>query len=156
MIDWQWLSFEQLTRNQLYEILKVRQQVFAVEQNCVYQDADDLDRHAWHLLGWRGDSTGLELAAYARVIFPGGKYTEPSIGRVLTAASARGSGLGKELMRKAIQHSEREYPDTPIRISAQQYLQSFYTELGFETFSGPYDEDGIPHITMLKRPVNNN
>ncbi|MFC6632127.1 GNAT family N-acetyltransferase [Microbulbifer taiwanensis] len=147
-IHWHWSSFGQLTRDQLYEILRLRQEVFAVEQECPYQDADGRDQFAWHLSGWSGES----LFAYLRVVFPGKKYTEPSIGRVLTSESARGTGLGRELMRRAIENTQREFPQASIRISAQQYLKKFYGEFGFEQVSGPYDEDGIAHIEMLRRP----
>lgn len=150
MLKWQWSSFDELSQHELYEILKVRQAVFTVEQNCAYQDADGLDKVSWHLMGWREDSPENELVAYLRVVLPGEQYAEPSIGRVLTAPSARGSGLGKALTREAIVRISRAYRDTPIRISAQQYLEKFYSEFGFETVSEPYDEDGIPHIEMLR------
>ncbi len=150
-MDWAWLAFEELSREELYEVLRVRQAVFVVEQNCVYQDVDGLDPTSWHLLGWRKGATGRELVAYLRVVFPGGKYPEPSIGRVLTTASVRGTGVGQILMREGINRVAHEYPQLSIRISAQQYLEKFYSELGFETVSDPYDEDGIPHIEMLRK-----
>lgn len=153
MTVWQWARFSDLSPSQLYEILRVRQEVFTVEQDCAYQDADGKDRSAWHLAGWSDDSESPALLAYLRVVYPGKKYAEPSIGRVLTAASTRGSGLGRELMRRAMESIGREYPDTPIRISAQQHLERFYGEFGFERVSDPYDEDGIPHIEMLRSPV---
>ena len=149
-MNWQWLSFEELSRDDLYKVLKVRQAVFVVEQNCVYQDADDLDPVSWHLMGWRKTTTGRELVAYLRVVFPGKKYPEPSIGRVLTTASVRGTGAGKALTREAITRIALEYPQMSIRISAQRYLEKFYSEFGFETVSDPYVEDGIPHIEMLR------
>ncbi|MGL6160335.1 GNAT family N-acetyltransferase [Microbulbifer sp.] len=152
MIHWQWRSFEQLSLQQLYQVLRARQEVFTVEQDCAYQDADNLDRYSWHLAGWHGNPEKHELVAYLRVVFPGRKYAEPAIGRVLTLASHRGTGLGRELMRQAIDCTAREYPDTPIRISAQQHLEYFYREFGFERVSDPYDEDGIPHIEMLHVP----
>ena len=148
---WQWLSFEKLLREDLYEVLKVRQAIFVVEQNCAYLDADDLDPASWHLMGWRETATGRELVAYLRVVFPGKKYPEPSIGRVLTTASVRGTGVGKTLTREAITRIALEYPHMSIRISAQRYLEKFYSEFGFETVSDPYDEDGIPHIEMLRK-----
>ncbi len=152
-IRWHWSTFDQLTRDQLYEILRMRQEVFTVEQDCAYQDADGKDPFAWHLCGWSGESESPALLAYLRMVFPGKKYAEPSIGRVLTAASTRGTGLGRELMRRAVENTEREYPHAPIRISAQQHLERFYGELGFERVSDPYDEDGIPHIEMLRLPA---
>lgn len=150
-MNWQWLLFEELSREDLFEVLKVRQTVFVVEQNCAYQDADDLDPASWHLLGWREGTTGRELVAYLRVVFPGKKYPEPSIGRVLTTASVRGTGVGKVLTGEAITRIAVEYPNMSIRISAQQYLKKFYSGFGFETVSDPYDEDGIPHIEMLRK-----
>ncbi|MCL6417715.1 GNAT family N-acetyltransferase [Aestuariirhabdus sp. Z084] len=151
MVRWQWSSYSSLSRDEIYQILKLRQQVFVVEQNCVYLDADGLDDQAWHLMAWRDSDRGAELVAYLRVLFPGVNYAEPSLGRVVTAPSARGGGLGKQLTEAAIEHTLKEYPRSNIRISAQQYLIEFYRSFGFEAVSEPYDEDGIPHIEMLRR-----
>jgi ElaA protein len=150
MIKWQWSSFENLSTLDLYEILKVRQEVFVVEQNCVYQDADGLDKTAWHLVGWKAGSDGRKLVAYLRVVWPGKKFKELSIGRVLTAPSARGTGLGKALTSEALKQISTEYPGAAIRISAQKYLERFYSDFAFKTVSEPYDEDGIPHIEMFR------
>ncbi|MBY6189568.1 GNAT family N-acetyltransferase [Microbulbifer agarilyticus] len=147
-----WLSFEQLTADELYEILRVRQQVFAVEQESIYLDVDGKDQHAKHLVCWDTESTTPTLLAYLRVVAPGKKYAEPSIGRVLTRESARGTGIGKELMRLGVEHTLREHPQAAIRISAQLYLKRFYEEFGFTQVSDVYDEDGIPHIEMLRQP----
>ncbi|WP_226660755.1 GNAT family N-acetyltransferase [Microbulbifer aggregans] len=144
-----WSTFNQLSPTELYEILRVRQEVFVVEQDCAYQDVDGKDQRAWHLACWDDTAESPTLLAYLRVVHPGEKYPEPSIGRVLTSKAARGTGLGKELMRTAIERTRREYPQAPIRISAQLYLNKFYTDLGFEPVSEPYDEDGIPHIEMV-------
>lgn len=152
MIEWHWQRFEQLSSNELYAMLQIRQQVFAVEQDCVYQDLDGLDKTAWHLSGW--NITFLnppELVAYLRVVFPSLKYNEPSIGRLLTMQTLRGTGLGKTLLKTALYNIQTEYPGQAVRISAQLYLQNFYTEFGFEKVSDPYEEDGIPHIEMLKK-----
>ncbi|WGL16811.1 GNAT family N-acetyltransferase [Microbulbifer bruguierae] len=146
----EWSSFDQLTPSELYEILRVRQEVFTVEQDCPYQDADGKDQHAWHLVCWDSDTSSPTALAYLRVVFPGKKYPEPSIGRVLTSKAVRGTGIGKALMECAIEHTQREYPGAPIRISAQLYLKKFYGDLGFKQVSQPYDEDGIPHIEMLR------
>ncbi|WP_226647620.1 GNAT family N-acetyltransferase [Microbulbifer variabilis] len=151
-MQWQWCSFQQLSTDQLYEILRARQEVFTVEQDCPYQDADGKDQHAWHLICWDKDNNSSRLVAYLRVVFPGKKYSEPSIGRVLTKECSRGTGLGKELIRRAVEQTQAEYPGLGIRISAQEHLRRFYGEFGFEQVSAPYDEDGIPHIEML-RPV---
>ena len=152
MINWRWALFEDLTVQDLYEILRARSQVFVVEQDCAYQDIDDLDQHAWHLLGWRQGRGNEVLVAYLRVVFPGKRYPEPSIGRVLTILSERRSGAGKQLTEVALGHIEREYPGSAIRISAQHRLERFYSEFGFKTVSEPYDEDGIPHVEMLRAP----
>ncbi|MEJ2444784.1 MAG: GNAT family N-acetyltransferase [Exilibacterium sp.] len=152
MTEWQWKRFDELSKHELYEILKVRQEVFVVEQNCAYVDADGLDQNAWHLTGWyQNDADGRRIAAYLRVVFPGCRYEEPSIGRVLTTAQSRGRGLGKVLMETALCNIERIYPNQAIRISAQQYLERFYHALEFSRVSEPYSEDGIPHIEMLRR-----
>lgn len=151
MIDWQWKNFSQLTTDELYEILKVRQQVFAVEQNCVYQDVDGLDKMSWHLSGWENIGTAKkQLVAYCRIVFPKHKYTEPAIGRLLTTEEVRCSGLGKELLSHAITKTGLEYPGQSIRISAQLYLQKFYSQFGFKKVSESYLEDSIPHIEMLR------
>ena len=149
-MNWQWSSFEELTREQLLEIMKIRQAVFVVEQNCAYQDADDLDQVSWHLMGWHDTNNTRDLVAYLRVVLPGNKYPEPSIGRLLTKASVRGTGLGKALIREAIDRTASVYPHMPIRISAQRYLEKFYSGFGFKTISEPYEEDGIPHIEMVR------
>jgi ElaA protein len=151
MITWQWALFDQLSLGELYAILKIRQQVFIVEQDCPYLDADGLDQSVWHLCCWQQDFANKELVAYLRVLPPGMKYSEAALGRVLTAESVRGSGIGKELIRQGLKRTQQQYPDTNIRISAQLYLEKFYTAFGFETVSEPYHEDGIPHIEMLNK-----
>lgn len=151
MIEWQWKKFDELSREDLYEIIQVRQEVFVIEQNCIYQDLDDLDKLAWHLIAWNANqSNSREIVAYLRVVFPGYKYQEPSIGRILTVKKVRGTGLGKELLRIALLKIEAEYPNVSVRISAQAHLNKFYSQFGFEKVSEPYDEDGIVHIEMLK------
>jgi ElaA protein len=145
---WQWARLPALSAPALYAALAARQQVFAVEQQCAYLDADGLDHRAWHLLAW--DRTApATLLAYLRVVDPGAKFAEPSIGRVLTVAARRRSGLGRTLMRSGIAGCATLHPGLPIRISAQRQLQGFYASLGFAVVSEPYDEDGIPHVEML-------
>jgi len=146
---WQWSRMPQLTAAELYAALAARQQVFAVEQHCAFLDADGHDAYAWHLLGWVGDPGAERLAAYLRVLDPGRKFAEPSIGRVLTLHPHRGVGLGRVLMAEGIARTAHAWPRQPIRIAAQQQLEAFYTSLGFRTASLPYDEDGIAHIDML-------
>jgi ElaA protein len=146
MLDWQWLPFDRLSVTQLYAVLALRQQVFVVEQRCAFLDADGVDPQCWHGLGERDGA----LLASARIVPPGLAFAEPAIGRVVTAPSARGLGEGRALMREAIAQTQRLYPGAPIRIGAQQHLARFYASLGFTIASAPYDEDGIPHVEMLR------
>lgn len=132
---------------QLHGLLALRADVFVVEQNCPYLDPDAKDRVSHHL--WAEDSGGT-VVAVARVVPPGVSYPEPSIGRVATSLSERGTGLGRELMRRAIAHAEALYPGSDLVISAQAYLLRFYHELGFRPEGDEYDEDGIPHVQMRK------
>lgn len=145
-VTWRVERFDELSLDRLYAILAARVAVFVVEQDCPYQDLDGLDDCGLHVSAWSGDA----VLAYARVLPPGKRFAEPSIGRVLTTRPARRTGLGRELMRRSIETVERSYPGRSLRISAQQYLERFYTGLGFETVSEPYPEDGIPHVEMLR------
>lgn len=149
-LHYAWYEFQQLSPGLLYEILSLRQEVFIFEQNCPYKDMDGLDPHAWHLLGRneRGD-----LMAYLRIVAPGFKYREPAIGRVVTHKSIRGTGIGRELMIRGIEKAEELYRGSAIRLSAQLYAQSFYAQFGFSAVGEPYDEDGIPHIEMVRKPT---
>lgn len=149
---WQWSLYDRLSPMEILEIMKLRQAVFVVEQECAYQDADDLDPLSWHLTGWEEDAHGKRLVAYLRVVSPGSRFAEPSIGRVITPMTLRGRGLGKALMHEAIKRIPSLYRQTSIRISAQQRMEPFYAGFGFETVSAPYDEDGIPHVEMLRTP----
>jgi ElaA protein len=149
-MQWQWSAFEQLSVDDLYAVLAVRQEVFILEQRCFYPDLDGIDRAAHHLLGWSHHGGERKLAAYLRCVPPGVKFDEPSLGRVLTAPFARGTGVGKVMMEEALRHAEQLHPGRAIRISAQLYLQRFYEGFGFRVTSAPYDEDGIPHIEMLR------
>ena len=150
MITWQWHTFEELGVHTLYQLLQLRQRVFVLEQQCIYQDIDGHDVQAMHLLGWREVDGQRQLAAYLRVLAPGAKYVEMSLGRVLTAPEARTSGAGKQLLAEGIAGAVRLHPGHAIRIGAQQYLERFYQSFGFVTVSAPYDEDGIQHIDMLR------
>ena len=150
MIDWQFSSFKDLGPADLYEVLAQRQQVFILEQACLYPDIDGLDPAAHHLLGWRTVEGKRQLVAYLRVLGPGVKYDEMSLGRVITTQAARGSGAGRALLARGIDCAEALYPGHRIRIGAQQYLEQFYQSFGFVTVSAPYDEDGIQHIDMLR------
>jgi ElaA protein len=147
-LRWRWCRFDELSVFELQAIYMGRQLVFGVEQACAYLDADGCDEVSRHLAAW---STQHRVPiAYARVVEPGVKYAEPSIGRVVTAACARGTGLGRELMRRAIAHCGEEFTGCGIRISAQDRLRRFYEELGFAAVGTPYAEDGIPHLEMFR------
>jgi ElaA protein len=147
---WQWSRLSELRPEDLYAAVRLREEVFVVEQQCPYQDADGRDPHAWHLLGWSQDQSGRNLVAYARVFEPGVRYTEASIGRVVTAPLARGTGLGKALMAEALRRLDGLAPGQPVKIAAQRRLERFYLELGFKTVSAPYEEDGIIHVDMIR------
>ena len=145
---WTWARFEELGVDALYDALALRCRVFILEQGP-YLDPDGLDRQSFHLLG--RDDTGA-LQAYLRVVDPGAKYAEPSIGRVITAPEVRGQGQGWALMREGLARCARAWPGQGIRISAQAHLERFYGALGFQAVGSPYDEDGIPHLQMFRPP----
>ncbi|MGQ9806656.1 MAG: GNAT family N-acetyltransferase [Chlorobiales bacterium] len=146
-MQWRFSSFSELSPKALYDILKARAEVFVVEQQCAYLDLDGIDEHSHHLVLY---SDFGDLAAYARLIPPSIKFQEPSIGRVLTTQAARGKGFGRQLMQESICRISALYPNAPIRISAQAYLETFYNGFGFVRISDNYDEDGIPHLEMLR------
>lgn len=148
-MNWTWLRFNDLGVDNLHDALQLRSRVFVLEQGP-YLDVDGHDRQSWHLLG--RDEAGT-LQAYLRVVDPQVKYHEPSIGRVVTAAEVRGTGLGRTLMREGLAGCARYWPGQAVRISAQARLQRFYVELGFAAASDEYLEDGIPHLEMLWRPT---
>src|SRR5262245_9461028 len=118
-VRWQWSRLEGLAVAELYAVLAARQQVFTVEQHCAFQDADGHDFHAWHLLAWDEASKAVPLAGYLRVLDPGRKFEEPSIGRVLTVPPYRGIGFGRTLMAEGIARTRAIWPRRPIRIAAQ-------------------------------------
>lgn len=144
---WTLKKFEELTPFELYAVIQLRNEVFVVEQNCPYQDADNKDLKAHHFMGWDGEI----LVAYTRLIPPGISYKEASIGRVVSSPKYRGMGAGRELMQRSIAHSLLLFNCTAIRIGAQLYLKKFYESLGFVQSSEEYLEDNIPHIEMLYR-----
>lgn len=146
-MHWTWRRFGGLALDDLYDALALRARVFVVEQNCPYLDADGLDRASWHLLGRRGDGA---LQAYLRVVDPGAKYEEPSIGRVVSAPEARRTGAGRLLLAEGLRRCEQTWPGDAIRIGAQAYLERFYAGFGFAAVGAPYVEDGIPHLEMLR------
>lgn len=162
MIDWRFARFEELSPREIHDLYRLRAAVFVVEQECAFQDLDGADPGSWHLLGYAsgaraparlGSGEGRdegELIAYARLVPPGVKYEEPSIGRIATAQSVRRTGLGRELVRESLARAGELWPRRAIRIGAQQRLERFYQDFGFVTASAPYDEDGIAHVEMVR------
>ncbi|MFM8587544.1 MAG: GNAT family N-acetyltransferase [Bacteroidota bacterium] len=146
-IIWTLKAFAELNPFELYQILRLRSEIFVVEQNCIFLDMDDLDGKSLHLQG-RSDG---ELIAYVRILPPGLAYPEPSIGRVVTSPQARRTGAGKALIKKAIEETVAMYPSKSIKIGAQLYLKKFYEGFGFQQCSDVYLEDGIEHIKMLRQ-----
>lgn len=147
---WKTKPFKALSTQALFDILKLRQSIFVVEQECPYPDIDDTDLVAMHLYGC--NEAG-ELIAYARLIKPGVSYPQASIGRVAISPSARGLRLGETLMQAALQEMDRLYPGQAIKLGAQEHLEKFYSDLGFRRISAMYMEDGIAHIHMLRDPT---
>ncbi|MBK8349021.1 MAG: GNAT family N-acetyltransferase [Saprospiraceae bacterium] len=146
-ITYSCLPFSELTNADLYKIMKARQEVFVVEQNCPYLDADGKDLYAHHVMG--KDTNG-QLQCYSRILPEGVSYPGfTSIGRVINTALVRGQGQGKTLMQYSIAKIKNLYPDMPVKIGAQAYLKKFYESFGFVDMGIPYLEDGIPHIIMV-------
>jgi ElaA protein len=148
VMRWHDCSFAELTTDELYAIIAIRERVFVIEQACPFLECDGFDQVSRHV--WADDGG---IRAYLRVVPAGTRYDEVSIGRVLTAPDARRGGLGKELMARGFASVRAHHGDVAIRIGAQAYLERFYTELGFRRISDNYDEDGIPHLYMLRDPA---
>jgi len=147
MVNFNCKSFQELSLQELYDIMVLRQEVFVVEQDCPYLDADGNDQVCHHLMGYEKG----ELVAYTRLVPQGISYKKyPAIGRVITAKKIRGRGIGIELMQKSIQLCEELFGKKNIKISAQCYLLKFYNSLGFKEIGERYLEDGIPHMGMVK------
>lgn len=144
-------TFQELSTDELYALLKLRSEVFVVEQNCVFLDQDDKDQESYHILLY----TAGKLSGYARIVPAGLSYTELAIGRVCTSQAARGKGMGKALMLEAIKYCYQQFGVVDIRLGAQTYAIDFYASLGFVPDGDPYDEDGIEHIEMVKRGAAN-
>lgn len=147
MLQFQIQTFEQLSNRHLYDILRVRSEVFVVEQKCVFLDLDNHDQSCHHVMGLNGQ---MDVMAYARIAPPGIIYTEASIGRVVTSPLYRGRGMGKMLMDYSIQECGRLFPGQPIKIMGQLYLEKFYQSYGFQTISEPFEEDEILHVYMIR------
>ncbi len=141
--------FHELTADELYALLKLRSEVFVVEQNCVFLDQDDKDQKCFHLMLY---SEG-QLVGYSRLVPAGLSYKEMAIGRVVTSPTARGMGFGRILMELSIQYCEKIFGSNDIRIGAQTYALGFYSSLGFVSDGDVYDEDGIEHIEMVRKPA---
>jgi ElaA protein len=139
-------TFDELTIHELYQILRLRSEVFVVEQDCVYQDVDNKDQKALHIMGMKDG----QVVAYTRVFKPGDYFDNVSIGRVVVSQEQRQYGLGKQIMLASLAAIDQRFPRKPIEISAQSYLLKFYTDLGFRVIGEEYLEDGIPHRRMLK------
>lgn len=147
MIQWKCKLFNELTNEELYKILQLRNEVFVVEQNCAYQDCDNKDLLSSHLTAWNGDS----LIAYSRILPQGVSYPDAaSIGRVVTSPSLRGQDFGRQLMSKSLENLYRLLGPVQVIIGAQLYLKKFYESFSFHQQGDIYQEDGIPHITMTK------
>ena len=146
MLDIITKSFNELTTEELYDLLQLRSEVFVVEQDCVYQDVDGKDQKALHILGYNAD----KLVAYTRIFKPGYYFEEASIGRVVVRANERKFKHGNAIMNASIDAIKNHYNKTIIRISAQTYLKQFYNNLDFQEVGEEYLEDGIPHINMIK------
>jgi ElaA protein len=144
-MHWICKKFDELEPRELYAMLRLRSEVFVVEQNCVFLDMDNKDQDSHHLLGWRGG----KLLAYARIVPAGISYVESSIGRIVTSPEARGKGIGRDLLRQSIETLYTLHGKTVIRIGAQYYLKEFYESFGFRQAGAIYVEDGIEHIEML-------
>ncbi|MFA9392037.1 MAG: GNAT family N-acetyltransferase [Prolixibacteraceae bacterium] len=139
-------TFDELSNAELYELLKLRSEIFVVEQNCVYLDLDDFDQEALHLF----IKENTHIIAYVRLLQPGSRFKEASIGRVVTKSAFRNKGVSRSLMLAAIEHIEKKWELPVIKLSAQSYLCSFYESLGFKIVTEEYLEDGIPHFGMKR------
>jgi ElaA protein len=145
MTTWTCKRFDALTLEELYKILRLRSEVFVVEQNCVFLDMDNKDFFCDHLMGWRENI----LVGYSRIVPAGISYEETSMGRIVSSPGARGLGIGRELMQQGIETLYRLHGKRDIRIGAQYYLKAFYASFGFVQTGEIYPEDGIDHIEML-------
>ncbi len=149
-IDWMFIHYDDLTINDLHDLVALRLKVFVVEQNCPYQDLDGKDKHCHHLIGKLEN----KIVATARILPPGLSYEETSIGRVVVDDSLRGAKLGHVLMKKSMQFIESKYGKTSVRISAQEHLEKYYQKHGFVSTGKCYLEDNIPHVEMIYNPEN--
>ncbi len=153
-LTWTDCDFDDLTVRQVHSLLKLRQQIFIIEQTCIFPDIDGLDPVCRHVIACDGD----DVLAAARIVAPGvdpdhaEQGDRPAIGRVVTSDLLRGQGVGREVMQRAITACTRDFGGKPIYLNGQLYLRAFYESLGFVQFGDEYEEDGIPHISM-ERPA---
>ena len=152
-INWNWYQFQQLSKQQLYDLLKLRQDVFIIEQQCIYPDIDGLDPNCTHLLGYDGEYLTAYLRLIPAEIHDSGNVT---LGRIISLATKRGTGIGKSMMKQAMLYTTKHYPEQDVQLAAQYYLQAFYQKFGFSCISKPYDDDGILHVDMLYRHRSDN
>lgn len=145
MLTWIYKPFQELTPYEVYDLLDLRQRVFIVEQNCVFQDTDGVDLKAHHLLCYESK----KLVAYARITPPGTFLDELSVGRIVSDPAERNKGYGKLVTEKSIQKAKELYGNVPIRIAAQSYLRNFYSTFGFKPIEEEYEWDGIMHQDMM-------
>lgn len=140
-------TFGELSNTELYQLMRLRSEVFVVEQDCIYQDLDNKDQKALHVLGVKNQN----VVAYTRVFMPGDYFKNTSIGRVVVEKEERKFGYGKVIMEASLEEIKKRFPESSIELSAQTYLIKFYNDLGFKTSGEEYLEDGIPHIRMIKK-----
>lgn len=141
---WSTKNWEELTTRELFEAYKLRTDVFVVEQGCPYPEVDEHDLQSRHLFAWEGT----ELIAYARICPPNTVYREASLGRIVLAKENRNKGIGRELVCRALADLKKQWPDAPVKIQAQQYLESFYASFGFETIGESYPDVMVMHVDM--------
>lgn len=146
-LDWRWYAWRELDPDTLYDFLRLRSEAFVVEQNCVFAEMDGLDRQCEHLCVRDGQGA---LLGYLRLVPPGVRAAQPSLGRIVVAAAGRGEGLARAIAREGIRVCQQRYPEQDIFISGQQHLEGFYQSLGFAVISAPYIEDGIWHVDLRK------
>lgn len=144
-MEWTYKKWQELERDELFDIYKLRVDVFVVEQDCAYPEIDYNDKLVGHLFAYADG----QLAAYSRLCPPHTVYPEVSIGRVICHSNFRGQGLGRELVKRAVEQLQKDFPGQKIKAQAQEYLEYFYKSFGFKTISESYLEDGIPHVDMV-------
>lgn len=148
-MNWTLKTFDQLSTDELHDIIQLRINIFVVEQNCPYPELDGKDRKAYHFYGQNDEG---RIVAYTRIFAPGDYYEQAAIGRVVVDSKHRGDGTGYALMKGTIRNMKELFGDLEIRIGAQKYLVSFYEKLGFTNTEEEYVEDGIPHVYMIRKP----